>query len=822
MAFGTASLTRFCSTLRSSASLIALAALASCASYPQLQTRPMLPTTAVQAGPAASASAPGVTTSDQAGAAAESRENIEVLSPVAPETAVTQTVAQATATPEQIAALLEPRDVQVTLPPQPLPQFIDTVFGEILRVPYSMGPGVAQRRDIVAMRNPQTLSNTRLFAMAQMALAQYGLAVVIDSGGVRISQDTVLSGQSPSFIRSRTSPETPAGSRPVMQFFAVSTVDVDALLPMLEQTYPNRGSVRFTAQAETNTLLISGSAREVAAAAAVVREIDQPLFANGQIARIEPIFLSPDQLAESLTRTLSTEGYRVGNPTENRRGAITILPLENANQVLVFANDTRLFDRALFWVRQLDRAAAIGNGEGVFVYTAQNTNAEDLAALVGQAASGDIAGGAPAPAAPEVAVRRTNGMRAGSGAPEAGPALSVGGMTVDTAGNRILFRGSASEFERLRALLIQLDTPPRQVLIEMTIAEVTLTDETRFGVEWFLDQTITDGTLSADTRGGSVREGGGLGVVASHVFSRGSVEAALNAFARNSNLNILSTPRVFTRSGREAEILIGTDVPIITSQRASNAQTGGDTDVLQTVQYRQTGVILNVRPVVYGDDRIDISLYQEVSNQRPNTAAAINSPLILNRSVATQISLQEGMTAVIGGLIQDNYSREQRGVPGLKDIPIIGSAFRSEEVTGDKVELVILVTPYIVRDSEDVGAITESVTGSLNRTLRRRGSQVYTLYPWRAPFEPVRTHGSLRDALTRPATPPQQPAAEQPAATSPAEAQQPASEPAQAPDTATPDAHAPPPGAPASAEGPRSLTPEPTPENQSERTAPQP
>ena len=90
--------------------------------------------------------------------------------------------------------------------------------------------------------------------------------------------------------------------------------------------------------------------------------------------------------------------------------------------------------------------------------------------------------------------------------------------------------------------------------------------------------------------------------------------------------------------------------------------------------------------------------------------------------------------------MQDTYSRDQRGVPGLKDLPIIGAAFRSEEVTGDKVELVILVTPYIVRDNDDIEAITGSLTDSVNAALRQRGSQVYTLYPWRTPFNASRTH----------------------------------------------------------------------------------
>ncbi len=759
------------------ASLTALAALAGCASFPTLQASPLrAPTQNV---------GEGVNAEPVTGA----RAVVDILNAPSAGVEAAQNVTRAAATAAEIEALLEPRDVEVALPPQPLTQFVDTVFGEILRVPYSTGPGVSQRREMIALRGPTMISNRRFFVMAQMALAQYGLAVMIENGGVRIVQDAVLSGQSPVFIRTRTAPDTPSSSRPVMQFFSVSALGVSELVTLLDQAYPNRGSVRFAAQPDTNTLLISGTARDVASAATVVRQLDRPHFAGGQIARVQPVFLSTEQLAESLTRVLATEGYRVSNPIEAQSNAITLLPIQYANQLLIFANDPDLFERALYWIGELDRASALGDADGVFVYTAQNTSAEELGALVAQASAATRETAASAPLPPEMAVRRVNGVRAGgqSEAPRAGP-TTIGALTIDPGGNRLLFRGSPSEFERLRALLEQLDTPPQQVLIELTIAEVTLTDETRFGVEWFLERSIDGGDLTASTRGGSVRQPGGLGVTAARVFSRGTVEAALNAFASNRNLNILSTPRVFTRSGSEAQILIGTDVPIITSQRASNNQTGGDTDVLQTVQYRQTGVILNARPVVYGDGRIDITLYQEVSSQQPNTSAAINSPLILNRSVSTQISLQEGMTAVIGGMIQDNFTRNQRGIPGLKDIPFLGAAFRSEEVSGDKVELVILVTPYIVRDGEDMSAITESMTGSVNRALRRRGAEVYTLYPWRAPFEPLRTHNVVRraspTALVAPA-PELAPPVAAPELAAPAD---------EAPEQTAPQSIAPPPG----------------------------
>ncbi|GAM98303.1 general secretion pathway protein D [alpha proteobacterium U9-1i] len=713
--------------LRLTAALAAALAVQGCAAFPRLQAAPQRWLLSARSDAADARNTPR-------GGAVEVLQN-------AP--ATTQTpIPSAGASDEQIAALIADREIEATLPPQPLPQFIDTVFGQLLQVPYVTGPGVSQREDIVAVRGPNAMSGRQFFALVQMTLEQYGLAVQIDRGAVRIIADDVLSGRSPVFIRTRTLPDTPAYSRPVVQFFAVSSLDVRSLVELMDQVYPNRGAVRFSVREDTNTLLISGSAREVASAAAVISELDRPRFAAGEIARVQPTYMSVDELSDALSRTLTAEGYVVtGVRAPDGAGAITLLSIAQANQMLVFANDPALFARALYWIQQLDQASALGDRDGVFIYDVRNTSAEELGQLIAQVSPGEAQGGGAVNNPPEVAVRRVDGQRIGQrfDPNQAGAATTLGAFTIDPAGNRILFRGSPSEFAHARSLLEQLDTPPLQVMVELTVAEVTLTDETRFGIEWFLQSSSNDGTLNLDTRGGSTRQQGGLGATATHIFSRGTVQAALNAFASNQNLNILSTPRLVARSGSSAEILIGTDVPIITSQRAADTQAGGDTDILQTVQYRQTGVILNVRPIVYGD-RIDIELYQEVSSQEPNDNSSIASPLILNRSVSTQLSLQEGMTAVIGGMMQDSYSRNQRGVPALKDIPFLGSAFRSDTVDGSKVELVILVTPYIIRDADEMADLADLYSRSVNRQLSRRGPQVYTLYPWRPPFSAPVNH----------------------------------------------------------------------------------
>lgn len=643
------------------------------------------------------------------------------------------------ATADDIAALLPERTVQATLPPQALPQFIDTVFGQVLKVPYYTGPNVSGRREIVALRGSVSSSNRAFFAMAQAALREYGILVTIENGAVRVVEDPNLANQTPLFVRDRALPETPEPSRPVVQFFELKALDVKSVMALLSEAYPNRGKVRFTPREDLNTLVITGNAREVAAAAAVVDQIDRARFADGQIARIEPVFWSAERLADAVVQALRAEGYNIGVGPDAAKDPVLFMPVPFSNDILVFSNRKDVFDRAMQWIERLDKPAAFGDQEGVFVYDVKNTTASELGALIGQASPE----GAGAPASSPV--RRQTLPRSGANAPPpiATPAASGGKITVDAAGNRILFRGTPTEFERARAVMVALDTPPQQVLVEVTIAEVTLTDATRMGVEWFLKQLSSGDTLTVNTQGGTTRDAGGLGATLTRAYSRGTVTAALNAFAKNENVNILSTPRLLARSGSDAQILIGNDVPIITSQRAADQQTGGNTDILQTVQYRQTGVILTVRPVVYGDDRVDIDLYQEVSSQSSSRVTGITSPTIANRSVSTKLSLREGTTAVIGGLIQDSYTRGQSGVPLLKDAPLLGQAFRSDSVEGGKTELLILVTPYIMRSDDQMAATADAYTASIDKLFRTRGARTFTLLPWRSPLDPARVHGGV-------------------------------------------------------------------------------
>ena len=691
-------------------------ALGGCANFPAMK----LPAAEAPAKTSASAALPAVT-------AAGSRPDY-----------------RAAANADDIAALVPADRIDVELPPQPLPQMLNTVFGDILKVPYVLGPDVGARTDIVTLRGSDGMTKRDVFRMVQAALKSYGLKVVIHDGTVDVVTDTMPNQSSPVVLNGRTGPEAPQSAQPVTEYVEAKSIDIKAGIALMTDVFPKARSLTLAVDDRSNSVVVTGGARDVAEASGLLRELDQSKFAGVGVVRFQPIYWSAETLAKSLEDTLRAEGYSVSNSPQRPR-SILVVAFPGPNQVLMFAKDPALLARAQEWVGNLDRPQAIGNRQATFIYQAENTDAEGLADLVetpggasgsgkrseptglaGTPPSGPAAANAIGPADTTSALGGLGGSLSPAG--HAGTFLN-GRMIVDQPGNRILFTGLASEFTELRKLLVALDTPQRQVLVEVTIAEVTLTDQTNLGLEWFFTHSMSGGTLSGGTQGGL-----GIGSTGLSLNYKGmNLQAAFNAFASNNKVNILSRPRLVARSGAEANIQVGTDVPIITSQTNAAIQTGGNTNILQSIQYRQTGTILHIKPLVYGDDRVDLIIGQEVSSQEANPNTAIGSPLILDRTITTQLSLADGATAVLGGLMDDDYTKGNSGIPILKDIPLLGSAFRTDTISGNKTELVMLVTPYILHEEDDVTRWTNRYRSEMNAAYKVGYGWSYTLTayaPW--------------------------------------------------------------------------------------------
>lgn len=687
--------------------------LSGCAAFPKLRT-----------GTTPALSVQDVTSADTVQAASE-RPTVEASTlidiPKSSDSGIKPSEPEASA--EQIASLF-PVDgiVDATLPPQALPQFLDAAFGQILKVPYALGPGVADRQDVITLRSGPQMSQRQFLLLLQTSLRDYGLRLYVRNGTLSVLDDKTPASGAAAILRSRSANDTPEGSRTVVQFFQLQTLEANAVQGLLTDLFPPSRAVSIRMEGLTNSLAISGAARDVQSVVSFLQQLDKPMFEGAQVIRLEPIFWRADSYAKALEDALTSEGYKVSRTPMVSRTAL-ILSMPATNQVLIFVSDPEVMKRVKFWARELDQANAFGDQKASFVYDVKNASAKDLGALVmgnggggRETASGSsgVAGTAPASSGDRGSMGGASGSAAG------------GSIMVDPIGNRIMFTGTAAQFAQLRSLLEKLDTAPPQVMIEVTVAEVTLTDATKVGLEWFFSRSggNINGAISGGTRGGL---GIGSAGLALNFVGSTDLRAAFNAFASNNKVNIISRPRLVTKSGEEGHIQVGTDVPIITSQAASNVQNNGATSVLQSVQYRQTGVILTIKPVVYGGNRVDLEIKQELSKVGSGGSAAIASPPILNRSLETKLSIMEGSTSVLGGLIDNNYSKSNSGIPFLKDLPLVGAAFRQDVVDGNKTELVMLVTPFILRDSNDMDELSAQMSGEMNKAFRVGGGSSYTL-----------------------------------------------------------------------------------------------
>ena len=609
------------------------------------------------------------------------------------------------------------KSVEAFVTPLPMPQFLDAVYGEMLKVPYVTGKDVASMSDVISLRSSGTMKAGDFQTLVELALEEYGVRVIPEDGSYKIIQDKNLRSRIPTFIKSRARARTRADLRPVVQFVELQAVDAGSLLPLLKESFGKRNDkLRITSNTQNNFIVLSGLPEDVNSALGVINELDELEFANTDVQRYTPKYWNSLEFSKELARALRIEGWEVSE-VANLFRTITLMPVEYSNDLFIFAKTETARRRVARWISDLDRPVQGGDTEQVFIYQVKNVDATILAETANSviASQGSFGGG-------------TSGFASGSGgalSPDQG-ALGARGdqFTVDPIGNRIIFTGTANQYDKMIGLLEELDTPAPEVLIEVQIAEVTLTDESTFGTDFFIDDlgnNSVTGILS--TQGGVGLGSSGLNV---GILS-GNVDAAINAFASNRRVKLLSTPVLSARSGVEAALSVGQEVPVITSQRAANNQDGtGATDILQSIDYRSTGVLLTLTPIVFSDNRIDLTISQEVSSTVAVPNSPIASPTISNRNILTQLSLEDGQTAVLGGLRQESITREDQGIPFLKDIPALGKVFSNEGVSKDTTELVVLITAYVLRGQSDKEQFVNRLSSRVDQALDDDG-RLFTL-----------------------------------------------------------------------------------------------
>ena len=602
--------------------------------------------------------------------------------------------------------------VQVSFRDVPLIAFINEVFGEVLGLSFAISPGLEKKTDLVTLRLSEPISPSQMFTTARRVLENYGIDVRDEDGVLSFIEAPEISSRDiPLLISGKALPEVPATHRTIFQLVPLRVVDVASVDSMLRSVFSGQ-DLKIEPDLNRNILLLRGNLELIALALNMIEVLDQPLMHGQHGLIIEPRFLEVGELADSLARLLESEGYKVS--VNVRGGAAILVPLDSANKLVVFAVDQAALDHIREWARMLDTQRQDEIEDGVFTYEVRNTQAEHVTETLNQ-----MLGSGPVSARPAGQSAAAEGQSAARGG-------TAGRIVVDERRNLLLFRGSGKEWAEILDVVAILDKASPSVLIEVLIAEITLSDRDGSGFEFLLrrgglgdlsllgnDLGIQGGTLGQLGVTGANAISGGASLV---LDSAGSTRAALKFFYTDNRVVIRSSPKLVVKSGETANIQVGDEIPTITQNAVDpGIDTGGrGNDILQEITYRKTGITLEIEPIVQANGLVDLKISQELSEAQPNADGQVSqTPTILNRQISTNLTLRDGGSLLMGGLIAENQSDGQRGIPGIAKVPVLGRLFRSETLNVNRTELIILVIPYVIADHAEGWELTKRVEEQL-------------------------------------------------------------------------------------------------------------
>ncbi len=514
-------------------------------------------------------------------------------------------------------------------------------------------------------------------------------------------------------------------------------VSVEEIADILESLAPVAGAIRY--DRSRNLVFTIGTAAEQATILDALSVLDVDYFASRSFA-LRPLREAEAQpVVDELTAAFAS-------PSGIASTAIRFLPVERMNAVLMIAEDSVLLDDAMVLTRNLDQDS--GESARLRVFPVSNRRAADLAILLGDVFGAETSlgpQGGSDPLSPSLTPEfgRTDADpgtdvvtapdladTAPTPSPGAGPlagGLGGGGgggesgvlrIVADEASNSLLALVTGEGARAMRRTLRRLDTQPLQVMIEATLVEVTLNEELDFGVRWFFES----GDFSFDF--GDAAGTGAASVLPGFnaAFRTSDAQVTISALDAVTDVKILSSPTLMVMDNEEARLQVGDDVPIVV--RSSQSTDDPNAPIVTEEEFRETGVILNIRPRVNAAGNLSLQIRQEVSSVAPTTGTV--NPTFNQRVVESTILVNSGETIALAGLIEGESGLRRDGLPVLSRLPLIGPLFGVTERSGDRNELMILIRPFVVRDQSEARAATNELRrklSSLDETVFSEGAK---------------------------------------------------------------------------------------------------
>ena len=590
------------------------------------------------------------------------------------------------------------------------------VLGDLLKLPFIVANNDATPVTLVTQR---PVARTALFGVFEDALKTANLGLTQENGTytIRPLDQARIQGVIAS----------PGVAGFATETIALQFVSADEMKKLLDPIVPG---VVTRAEPGSNTLIIAGTTGQRASVRDLLRQFDVNWLRNMSFALIVPQRTDSRLIVPEVEKLINGDGA----PT---KGLVRLISMERLNGILAIAAQRQYLDDVRRWIEILDREGA-NNERRLFVYRGQTGRSKELAktlntafgngggttdtsaarddfSLDGAARVGSegAAVGAARPGDPGYNPRNpANAVASSSPIPGSPQAQGAGQgseiravISSDEANNAIIVFGTPRDYAVVEDALRKLDIPPMQVLIEAAITEVTLNDTLRYGVQWNFQTGDTNFALTDNNSSNPGRLFPGF----SFFFDNGrSIAASLNALEGKTKIKVLSAPKLLVLNNQTAALQVGDQVPVAT--QSAVGVVNPDSPIVNSIEYRDTGVILKITPRVNAGGLVLLDIAQEVSDVARTSTSSINSPTISTRRIATSIAVQDGQVIALGGLIRDNRSEGKSGLPLLSRIPIIGGLlFGRVNDTRDRTELLVLLKPRVIRTVEDGTAITDEL-----------------------------------------------------------------------------------------------------------------
>ncbi|HVN80060.1 MAG TPA: type II secretion system secretin GspD [Terriglobia bacterium] len=621
------------------------------------------------------------------------------------------------APPEKPREKKEASKVRLQLDHADLQQLIN-IIGQELKLNYIVDPKVV---GTVTINTVGELRREDLLPLLETLLGMNGAAIVKTGDFYQIVPGPKAK-QLPVSVEGKTSPGNEGKDQTLtLQVIPMRFVSASDMAKILTPYLSDVGSL--VVHEVGNILLLTEVPANLKKLLELVDIFDADVFENKRV-QVYPI---KNALAKDIVTDLVNVFSAYGLSSSG--SAIRFLSVDRINSILAVSPNPASYSEVEKWIAKLDRP---GESSGVrnYVYKVENSEAQKIATILMQiygktTKTDQIPDQIPsAGAAPGSGMTHLGSSMSGGGGghfeEKTVTVFSQGSMRIvaDNVNNALIIQCSPQDYETIKDTIRMLDVVPRQVLIDARIYEVTLTGALSLGVSYFLQQRTTTPktTLASFTATGDANHSKGLSISTGTLIGETrELLAYLNAQESRSRTRVLSAPSVIASDNLPARIQVGTEVPLLTSQGVvPGGSVGGTSLFSNTISNRPTGVILSVTPRINASGWVTLKLNQEVSSPvAPDAGSAIQSPSISVRSVDTQLTVKDGETIAIGGIISENKLYSKNRVPLVGDIPGLGLLFGNTSSTTTRTELIVLITPHVVQDLDTASEVSDELKSKL-------------------------------------------------------------------------------------------------------------